>query len=93
MARGLISELGDFHLQHNKRLLTNSEATHTHGDYTRGVFQCIGFKEFHDYLLMSREERDDKKGQKSLEKGKGLYSNITPHPANNTGGLVVDLLY
>lgn len=26
-------------------------------DYTKGIFQSIGFKEFHAYLILSEEER------------------------------------
>jgi hypothetical protein len=30
-------------------------------DYTKGIFQSIGFKEFHTYLTLSEEERASKK--------------------------------
>jgi tRNA dimethylallyltransferase len=33
-------------------------------DYTKGIFQCIGFKEFHPYLVMSKAERETDEGQK-----------------------------
>ena len=70
MERGLISELDNFHQQHNKLLLSNTEPSLTHSHYTRGVFQSIGFKEFHDYLLMSGDKREDKEGQQLLQRGK-----------------------
>ena len=40
-------------------------------DYTRGIFQSIGFKEFHDYLILSEEEKQTDKGKQLLEKGMG----------------------
>jgi len=30
-------------------------------DYTKGIFQSIGFKEFHTYLILSEEERASEK--------------------------------
>ena len=36
-------------------------------DYTKGVFQTLGFKEFHDYLMLSDEERNSDTGKKLLE--------------------------
>lgn len=33
-------------------------------DYTRGVFQSIGFKEFHQYLLLKSNERASELGKK-----------------------------
>lgn len=36
-------------------------------DYTRGVFQSIGFKEFHNYLLLTPEERMSEIGRKKFE--------------------------
>lgn len=35
-------------------------------DYTRGIFQSIGFKEFHQYLVLSEEERATESGQKKF---------------------------
>jgi len=60
--RGLIDELENFHHEYNK----------THEDsnnYTRGVFQAIGFKEFHDYLLLSNIERESENGRKIFAEG------------------------
>ncbi|XP_014216978.1 tRNA dimethylallyltransferase, partial [Copidosoma floridanum] len=63
MDKGLVQELLDFHELYNKdRLKKNEEA-----DYTKGIFQSIGFKEFHNYLILSKEERDDEKGEKLLQ--------------------------
>lgn len=36
-------------------------------DYTRGVFQSIGFKEFNDYLILDENERDTEQGKKLFE--------------------------
>ena len=38
-------------------------------DYTLGIFQTIGFKEFHDYLLLSAEERQTARGRTLLQEG------------------------
>jgi len=58
--QGLLEELLNFHKLYNKeRIKDNREA-----DYTKGIFQSIGFKEFHSYLLLSEEERTTKEGQK-----------------------------
>ena len=38
-------------------------------DYTGGIFQSIGFKEFHKYLTMSKECRESTLGQKAFRDG------------------------
>lgn len=38
-------------------------------DYTKGIFQSIGFKEFHEYLILETQERESEKGKKLLETG------------------------
>ncbi|KAG9471096.1 hypothetical protein GDO78_015904 [Eleutherodactylus coqui] len=43
---GLIKELQDFHKHYNEKIIAGSGQ-----DYQRGIFQSIGFKEFHDYLV------------------------------------------
>jgi tRNA A37 N6-isopentenylltransferase MiaA len=64
--RGLIDELGKFHDEYN-RTQTASEESY---DYTRGIFQAIGFKEFHDYLLLSDAERKTEHGEKVFANGR-----------------------
>ncbi|KAH6923249.1 hypothetical protein HPB50_025552 [Hyalomma asiaticum] len=65
IAAGLIEEMEEFHERYNKhRIDHNLEA-----DYTKGIFQSIGFKEFHQYLLMSSEEKVSPKGQKEFAQG------------------------
>uniref|UniRef100_A0A8C1SCM3 tRNA isopentenyltransferase 1 n=1 Tax=Cyprinus carpio TaxID=7962 RepID=A0A8C1SCM3_CYPCA len=72
---GLIDELKDFHQRFNdKKLKENSQ------DYQRGIFQSIGFKEFHEYLTasenISQEERDKLKikGIESLKQATHRYA-------------------
>ncbi|XP_047027268.1 tRNA dimethylallyltransferase [Helicoverpa zea] len=60
---GLIQELLDFHDKHNKQRIQDGNPP----DYTKGVFQTLGFKEFHEYLMLSEEERNSEKGKKILE--------------------------
>lgn len=43
---GLVKELLDFHRAYNKGRINDSGAK-----YTEGIFQSIGFKEFHEFLL------------------------------------------
>ncbi|XP_033211642.1 tRNA dimethylallyltransferase [Belonocnema kinseyi] len=60
---GLVKELLDFHERYNEDRLKNNEAP----DYTKGIFQSIGFKEFHNYLILPEDERSSEKGQKMLQ--------------------------
>ncbi|EEC19059.1 tRNA delta(2)-isopentenylpyrophosphate transferase, putative, partial [Ixodes scapularis] len=70
---GLVREMQEFHSSYNRhRLEQNLEA-----DYTRGIFQSIGFKEFHRYLVMSPEEQQSKKGQKLFAEGLWLMKQVT----------------
>lgn len=63
--RGLVKELQDFHQQYNtSRIKENKEI-----DYTHGIFQSIGFKEFHEYLILSDDEKDSDEGKRLLLKG------------------------
>ncbi|XP_073429046.1 tRNA dimethylallyltransferase [Dendrobates tinctorius] len=43
---GLIQELQDFHKRYNEKIIAQSGQ-----DYQHGIFQSIGFKEFHEYLV------------------------------------------
>ncbi|XP_026733262.1 tRNA dimethylallyltransferase [Trichoplusia ni] len=60
---GLIQELLDFHAKHNKQRIQDGKPP----DYTKGVFQTLGFKEFHDYLMLPIEERNSDKGKNMLQ--------------------------
>lgn len=61
--RGLLAELENFHEDHNKKRLLNNEKL----DYTKGIFQSIGFKEFHDYLMLESKLKCSEKGNKILK--------------------------
>jgi len=47
--KGLLAELEKFHATYNRERITG---TNEH-DYTKGIFQTIGFKEFHNYLTLN----------------------------------------
>ncbi|KAK3511908.1 hypothetical protein QTP70_027669, partial [Hemibagrus guttatus] len=65
LSLGLINELKDFHRRFNeKKVQDNSQ------DYQHGIFQSIGFKEFHDYLTAGGDI-----GQEDREK---LKSKVVP---------------
>ena len=53
MKQGLLEELLEFHRMYNKRRLSDNYNT----KYSEGIFQAIGLKEFHDYLIKPEEER------------------------------------
>ena len=38
-------------------------------DYTTGIFQSIGFKEFHSYLILSEDEKNSEKGKLLFDEG------------------------
>ncbi|XP_071873478.1 tRNA dimethylallyltransferase isoform X2 [Bombus fervidus] len=62
---GLVQELLDFHQRYNEQRIKSN----TSADYTKGIFQSIGFKEFHAYLVLPEDEKQEKKGQKLLRQG------------------------
>lgn len=62
---GLVQELLDFHRRYNEHRIESNASP----DYTQGIFQSIGFKEFHDYLVLPEEEKREKKGQQLLQRG------------------------
>ncbi|CAG0901549.1 unnamed protein product [Cyprideis torosa] len=64
MSNGLLKELQDFHLQYNRERLAHSGEA----DYTHGIFQTIGFKEFHEYLMLDEHRKKTKKGKDLLVK-------------------------
>ena len=66
--RGLVQELEDFHKNYNER---------EEKDYTRGIFQSIGFKEFHNYLMLSDEDKKSNNGKKLLQEGVDLLKLVT----------------
>ncbi|NXE93247.1 MOD5 dimethylallyltransferase, partial [Menura novaehollandiae] len=46
VAAGLLEELRDFHRRYNRQKVAENRQ-----DYQHGIFQSIGFKEFHEYLV------------------------------------------
>ncbi|OQR66635.1 tRNA dimethylallyltransferase [Tropilaelaps mercedesae] len=70
MEQGLINELLNFHTDYNARRGTS-------GDYTQGIFQSIGFKEFHSYLIASTDERESKAGKKMFDHSLWLMKQVT----------------
>ncbi|XP_053606974.1 tRNA dimethylallyltransferase [Plodia interpunctella] len=63
LEEGLIRELLDFHDRHNKHRIQDGMAA----DYTKGVFQTLGFKEFHKYLILTEDQRQSEDGKKLLQ--------------------------
>lgn len=59
---GLLDELEDFHRLYNEERIKSEQP-----DYTKGVFQSIGFKEFHNYLLLNPGDRASEVGKKLFE--------------------------
>lgn len=62
--RGLVQELEQFHDMYNQHRIINNEKP----DYTKGVFQTIGFKEFHDYLVLRPDDKQTDRGAKILRR-------------------------
>ncbi|KAH9422180.1 tRNA dimethylallyltransferase [Dermatophagoides pteronyssinus] len=63
--QGLLNELSEFHRNYNSKRFDDGKKA----DYTEGIFQAIGLKEFHNYLLMNEEERHSYDGQLKLGYG------------------------
>ncbi|XP_054911869.1 tRNA dimethylallyltransferase isoform X2 [Poeciliopsis prolifica] len=57
LATGLLEELRDFHLRYNRQKVQDSQ------DYQHGIFQSIGFKEFHDYLTAPESSSQQEKNK------------------------------
>ncbi|XP_075051375.1 tRNA dimethylallyltransferase isoform X2 [Mixophyes fleayi] len=51
---GLLKELQDFHKRYNEKVIAQSGQ-----DYQHGIFQSIGFKEFHEYLVTKDNRSPD----------------------------------
>lgn len=62
--RGLLAELERFHEDYNKERIADGMRP----EYDKGIFQTIGFKEFHDYLMLGNEDRHTEKGNALLKK-------------------------
>ncbi|XP_018014765.1 tRNA dimethylallyltransferase [Hyalella azteca] len=55
----------------------SSTTTKPVADYTLGIFQSIGFKEFHDYLILPPQERESEKGMMQYKNGVELLKLVT----------------
>jgi len=64
IARGMVKELQDFHQNYNKTRVREGKEV----DYTTGIFQSIGFKEFHEYLVLGQDERESDGGKEMFDK-------------------------
>ncbi|KAM3858640.1 LOW QUALITY PROTEIN: tRNA dimethylallyltransferase [Diretmus argenteus] len=56
MSQRLIEELRDFHVRYNQRKVQDHSQ-----EYQHGIFQSIGFKEFHDYLTAPESSTQQEK--------------------------------
>ncbi|XP_074542890.1 tRNA dimethylallyltransferase [Halichoeres trimaculatus] len=75
LSAGLIEELRDFHVRYNQQKVQDESQNYQHG-----IFQSIGFKEFHDYLTApessSQQEKDTlrDKGVEALKTATRRYA-------------------
>ncbi|XP_072170545.1 tRNA dimethylallyltransferase-like [Diadema setosum] len=67
LSSGLVKELEDFHKDYNERRLSGQFPPEEL--YTQGIFQSIGFKEFHQYLVLEEEKKKSKEGEHLLQDG------------------------
>nr|XP_054772935.1 tRNA dimethylallyltransferase-like [Lytechinus pictus] len=65
MNAGLVRELEDFHKEYNEQRLAGQ--IREEEMYTQGIFQSIGFKEFHPYLVIDEDRKQSDEGQRLLE--------------------------
>ncbi|XP_023013035.2 tRNA dimethylallyltransferase isoform X1 [Leptinotarsa decemlineata] len=66
LEQGLLEELLNFHKLYNQERINSDDKEL---DYTKGIFQSIGFKEFHPYLMLNEEVRSTDEGKKRLREG------------------------
>uniref|UniRef100_A0A1A8KCA1 tRNA dimethylallyltransferase n=1 Tax=Nothobranchius kuhntae TaxID=321403 RepID=A0A1A8KCA1_NOTKU len=58
LSAGLIQELRHFHIRYNQQKVQDESQ-----DYQHGIFQSIGFKEFHDFLTAPESSSQQEKDQ------------------------------
>ncbi|KAK2921300.1 tRNA dimethylallyltransferase isoform X2 [Channa argus] len=56
LSAGVIEELRDFHIRYNQQKIQDNSLA-----YQQGIFQSIGFKEFHDYLTAPESSTQQEK--------------------------------
>ncbi|KAI1231171.1 hypothetical protein IHE44_0008105 [Lamprotornis superbus] len=71
VAAGLLEELRDFHRRYNQEKVAENRQ-----DYQHGIFQSIGFKEFHEYLV-SEGKCSPETSALLLEKGIQALKQVT----------------
>ncbi|ELV12388.1 tRNA dimethylallyltransferase, mitochondrial [Tupaia chinensis] len=71
LAAGLLDELRDFHRRYNQRNVSEESQ-----DYQHGIFQSIGFKEFHEYLITEGQCTPETSNQ-LLKKGIEALKQVT----------------
>lgn len=67
LARGLVKELEQFHLDYNRLRAEKGDIGNL--EYEKGIWQSIGFKEFHKYLCLDEKDREGETGKKLFEEG------------------------
>ena len=72
VVNGLVGEISGFYDEYDKILAKRKSSTEP---YTEGIFQAIGFKEFHDYL--TRKDVDEDKSKQLLKEGIDALKRVT----------------
>lgn len=62
--KGLLAELENFHEDYNRQRILEGKKP----EYDKGIFQTIGFKEFHDYFMLDADVKSTEEGNKILRK-------------------------
>ena len=57
LTNGLLDEISNFYREYNEDI---SKKSAEFVPYTEGIFQAIGFKEFHDYLTKETRDKDER---------------------------------
>ncbi|XP_051892192.1 tRNA dimethylallyltransferase isoform X2 [Pristis pectinata] len=70
LAAGLLEELNSFHNQYNQQKIAKNSQ-----DYQHGIFQSIGFKEFHEYLISKSSSSETR--EKLLTQGIAALKQVT----------------
>ncbi|XP_078093832.1 tRNA dimethylallyltransferase isoform X2 [Mustelus asterias] len=70
LTAGLLEELNGFHTQYNQQKVAENSQ-----DYQHGVFQSIGFKEFHEYLTSNSNCSETR--EKLLNQGIAALKQVT----------------
>ena len=72
VVNGLVGEISGFYDEYDKVLAKKKSGTEP---YTEGIFQAIGFKEFHEYL--TRKYVDEDKSKQLLKEGIEALKRVT----------------